>query len=108
MNLTLKDIDFEWGKSCQIAFEVLKKILPKEPILKSPDLNYGYILYTDASWYAWAGVLTQEYQYMEGDKVKIIHHPITYVSGLFHGRQINWAALTKEAYAIYMSVKKVT
>ena len=38
-------------------------------------------------------------------KLKIIHHPITYVSGLFRGPQINWAALTKEAYAIYMSVK---
>ena len=34
-------------------------------------------------------------------------HPITYASGLFKGSQINWAALTKEAYAIYMSVKKL-
>ena len=31
--------------------------------------------------------------------------PITYISGLFHGSQLNWATLTKEAYAIYMSVK---
>ena len=43
-------------------------MLLKEPILKYPDPNYGYILYTDASKYAWAGVLTQEYQYPEGDK----------------------------------------
>ena len=35
-------------------------------------------------------------------------HPIAYVSGLFRGSQINWAALTKEAYAIYMSVKKLS
>ena len=35
-------------------------------------------------------------------------HPISYVSGLFHGSQLNWAALTKEAYAIYMSIKKST
>ena len=34
-------------------------------------------------------------------------HPITYVSGLFKGSQVNWATLTKEAYAIYMSVKKL-
>ena len=33
---------------------------------------------------------------------------MSYVSGLFHGSQINWAALTKEAYTIYMSVKKST
>ena len=35
-------------------------------------------------------------------------HPIAYVSGLFRGSQLNWAALTKEAYAIYMSVKKLS
>ena len=34
-------------------------------------------------------------------------HPIAYVSGLFQGSQLNWAALTKEVYAIYLSVKKL-
>ena len=34
-------------------------------------------------------------------------HPVAYVSGLFRGSQLNWAALMKEAYAIYMSVKKL-
>ncbi|MCG8622081.1 MAG: DDE-type integrase/transposase/recombinase, partial [Proteobacteria bacterium] len=107
-NLTKKDVDFEWTKQCQDTFEMMKEMLLKEPILKYPDPNYGYILYTDASKYAWAGVLTQEYHYTEGGKIKIIHHPITYVSGLFRGPQINWAALTKEAYAIYMSARKLT
>ena len=37
-----------------------------------------------------------------------MNHPITYVSGLFKGSQLNWVALTKEAYAIYMSIKKLT
>ena len=44
---------------------------------------------------------------MEEKQVKILH-PITYMSGLFIGSQINWACLTKEAYAIYMSIKKLT
>ena len=35
-------------------------------------------------------------------------HPVAYTSGLFRGSQLNWAALTKEAYAIYMSVKKIS
>ena len=34
--------------------------------------------------------------------------PITYISGLFRGSQLNWTTLTKEAYAIYMSVKKLS
>ena len=35
-------------------------------------------------------------------------HPITYMSGLFRGSQLNWACLSKEAYVIYMSIKKLT
>ena len=44
---------------------------------------------------------------LEGKEV-ITDHPVAYVSGLFRGSQLNWAALTKEAYAIYMSVKKLS
>ena len=106
-NLTRKDTPFEWTTSCQTAFEMLKEFLLKEPILKYPMPDKPYILYTDASKYAWAGVLTQAYEYGEGDVLEVIHHPITYISGLFRGPQVNWAALTKEAYAIYMSVKKL-
>ena len=29
-------------------------------------------------------------------------------SGLFKGSQMNWAALTKEAFAIYSSIKKLS
>ena len=40
-----------------------------------------------------------------GGKLVTVHHLIKYVSGLFRGSQLNWAALTKEVYAIYMSDK---
>ena len=93
-NLTRKDIPFEWSKACQAAFEMLKEYLLKEPILKYPKTDQPYILYTDASKYAWAGVLTQSYSYQEEGKEFSIHHPITYVRGLFKGPQINWADLT--------------
>ena len=106
-NLTRKDIPFEWSKACQAAFEMLKEYLLKEPILKYPKPDQPYILYTDASKYAWAGMLTQAYTYKEETKEYVIHHPITYVSGLFKGPQLNWAALTKEAYTIYMVARKL-
>ena len=52
-------------------------------------------------------MLTQEYTHdIEGKTVKILH-PISYQSRLFKGSQLNWACLTKEAYAIYMSIKKL-
>ena len=75
------------------------------PILRYPDPKQGYILYTDASGIGWSGVLTQENMDVKG---KAKNHPICYVSGQFRGSQLNWAALTKEAYAIYMSVCRLS
>ena len=86
---------------------MLKEYLLEESILKYPKPDQPYILYTNASKYAWAGMLTQAYTYKEETKKYVIHHPITYVSGLFKGPQLNWAALTKEAYAICMVARKL-
>ena len=85
-HLTKKDVEFKWTQQA--------------PILGYPDPQASYTLYTDASKYAYAGILTQHNNGTD--------HPITYVSGLFHGSQLNWATLTKEAYAIYVSVKKLS
>ena len=52
--------------------------------------------------------LTQEYQYEKDGKTFRINHPITFASGLFKGSQLNWAALTKETFAIYSSIKKLS
>ena len=105
--LTRKDVPFEWNPICQESFELLKTSLMTEPILTYPDPNHPYVLFTDASKYAWACALTQEKTHqIEGKETKILH-PITYMSGLFCGSQMNWACLTKEAYAIYMSIKKL-
>ena len=107
-NLTRLDQPFEWSDKCQASFELLKEALIKEPILRFPDPNKPYTLYTDASKYAWSCVLTQQYTHNMDNKQIEVNHPITYVSGLFKGSQLNWVALTKEAYAIYMSIKKLT
>ena len=98
--LTRKDEEFKWTPECDKCCNMLKDYLQEAPILRYPDPEARYVLYTDASKYAYAGVLTQT--------VDGTDHPIAYVSGLFRGSQLNWAALTKEAYAIYMSVKKLS
>ena len=99
-HLTKKDVEFKWTQECENYFQILKDFLQKAPIFKYPDPQVNYTLYTDASKYAYAGVLTQ---HSDGSD-----HPITYVSGLFRGSQLNWATFTKEAYAIYLSVKKLS
>ena len=105
--LTRKNIPFEWTPICQESFKLLKTSPMTEPILTYPDPNLPYVLFTDANKYAWACVLTQEKRHQIEEKEVKILHPITYMSGLFHGSQMNWACLTKEAYAIYMSIKKL-
>ena len=107
-NLTQLNQSFEWTDKCQSSFELLKEALIQEPIFKFPDPNKPYILYTDRSKYAWSCVLTQQHIHEKDGKEIVMNHPITYVSGLFKGSQLNWAALTKEAYAIYMSIRKLT
>ena len=103
--LTRHNITFEWTEQCQKTFNHLRKLLMEYPILHYPNLAQGYILYTDASGIVWSGVLTQEHL---DDKGISKNHPICYVSGQFRGSQLNWAALTKEAYAIYMSIKRLS
>ena len=60
----------------------------------------------DASRFAWSAILTQENNTVIDGKTITHQHPITVASGLFQGRQLNWTALTKEAYTIYMAPKK--
>ena len=103
--LTRHNVTFEWMQQYQKSFNHLHELLMEYPILCYPDLTQGYILYMDASGIGWSGVLTQEHT---DDKGKSKNHPICYVSSQFCRSQLNPAALTKEAYAIYMSVKRLS
>ena len=93
-------MEFKWTPECENCFQILKEFLQQAPILQYPDPQASYTLYTDASKYTYASVLTQHSNGTD--------HPITYVSGLFRGSQLNWATFTKEVYTIYMSVKKLS
>ena len=106
--MTKKDTKFEWTSACQKSFELLKEALCGEPVLKYADTSKPYTLYTDASKYGWAGILTQPHIMTIDGKSTTTDHPVAFVSGLFRGSQLNWAALTKEAFAIYMSIKKLS
>ena len=57
--LTRKDVELKWTQICQESFELLKTSLMTDPILTYPDPNLPYMLFTDASKYAWTCVLTQ-------------------------------------------------
>ena len=106
--LTRKDVEFEWTPKYQESSKLLKTSLMIDPILTYPGPNLPYVLFTDASKYAWTCILTQEKMHVIEGKGTRLLHPITYMSGLFKGNQLNWACLNKEAYVIYISIKKFT
>ena len=90
--LTRKETPFNWTPECQ------KSYLCGEPILKYADASKPYTLYTDASKYGWAGVLTQSHTTDTDGKSVTTDHPVAFVSGFFRGSQLNWAAMMKEAF----------
>ena len=51
-HLTKKDIEFKWTPKCESCFQILKEFLQQAPILKYPDPEASYTLYTDTSKYA--------------------------------------------------------
>ena len=87
--LLAHDCEFELTKQCDISVQMLKDTLCLAPILKYPDTSKPYTLYTDASKYGWAGVLTQSHTLTMDGKTITMDYPVSYVSGLFHSSQLN-------------------
>ena len=106
--MTKKDAKFVWTSACQKSFELLKEALCGEPVLKYVDTSKPYTLYTDTSKYGWAGVLTQPHT-MTIDGNSTTTDPQLHLSvDCSEAANSIGPALTKEAFAIYMSVKKLS
>ena len=66
--LTGHDVKWVWCTKCDLSFQMMKDFLISAPILKYPDTSKPYTIFTDASKYGWAGVLTQEHRSVIGVK----------------------------------------
>lgn len=95
--LLQKDQDFDWNEKSQLAFEDLKQMLCKAPILQFPNVLKPYNVTTDASGYAVGGVLSQ------GEIGKDL--PIAYTSRVLRGPELKYEVYEKEALAVIHSVK---
>ena len=67
-NLTRHDTEFIWSEKCDKAFKHLKELLKQHPMLRYPDPDCAYTLFTDANGIGWVGVLTQEFEDDKGKK----------------------------------------
>ena len=96
--LTKKDKKLEWTAACQKSFDLLKETLCGEPVLKYADTSKPYTLYTDASKFSWAGVLTQSHTTIIDGKLKHLQQQDANIETLKHKLQHN--KLDKEYYSI--------
>ena len=71
VHLLGKDCKFEWTTACQDAFEALRALLIKAPVLAFPREDLPYLVDTDASGYGISGVLSQN---IEGTEYVIAYY----------------------------------
>jgi hypothetical protein len=92
----------EWGELQQKAFETLKAKLCEQPVLRTPDWSRSFIIQADASDFAVAACLAQNFDSQDGG---LEEHPIAFASSKLTDTQRNWAIIEKEAYAIIFALK---
>jgi len=97
-DLTKKGIKWTWTPSCQDAFDKLKEIFTRGPILTHFDDTRPTKLETDASDFALGAVLSQLY---EDEK----WHPVAFHSRKFSPAEINYEVHDKKMTAIVAAFK---
>ena len=85
LDLTKKGSVFKWEPHHQEAFDKIKAIMCKAPVLLQPDFNKKFYLQTDASAYGVGTVLSQEGEVTPSLATykKPILHLIAYFSATF-------------------------
>ena len=59
-NLLKKENSFIFDENCKRAFNQLKTALTTDPVLRPPDFNREFNLYTDSSFYSLGAILSQK------------------------------------------------
>ena len=88
----------EWGEAQEKAYQSIKALLTKEPVLRLPDSRKTYFLQTDASDSGIGAVLMQEH---DG---KLF--PVCYASKKLSSAERNYSTIEKECLAIVWGFKR--
>ena len=99
MSLLLKkDQAYIWKEEQQQAFEALKGRLINSPVLRYPEFDKPFRLYTDASKIALGAVLHQEFE--DGE------HPVAYISKTLTNDESKWHSTELEVFAVVWAIEK--
>jgi RNase H-like domain found in reverse transcriptase len=96
--LTWKNILWNFGESCKLAFLTLKRAFISTPVLTHYKPGCLLVIETDAFDYALAAILSQVESSRE-------IHPVTYLSQTFLDTELNYNTHDKELMAIYEAFK---
>jgi hypothetical protein len=86
-------ITYDWDEACDEAFEALKGILVKAPVLKLPDFDKDFEIHSDASDFAIGGVLVQD------------GRPVAFESKKLSETERRWPTHEKEMWAVIHCLK---
>jgi transposase InsO family protein len=104
--LRKKDATYTWNEETEIAFRKLKVALTTAPVLRYPNFNKTFYLFTDASHKGLGAVLMQKDNDTTSIRMKDFY-PILYLSRTLGKSEINYGITELEALAVVWAVKKV-
>ena len=97
-NLLSKKVKFVRTDDCQLAFDKVKLLLQKSPVLKSPDYEKPFKLIIDSSDVGTGSVLVQEAS--DG-----LDHTVSYFSKKFLKYQKNYSVVEKETLGLVLALE---
>jgi hypothetical protein len=96
--LTRKDTPFEWNELREHSFKELKLALISYPVLRQPELQKPFTLYTDASGFALGAVLTQR----DDNNNEYV---CAYASRVLKGAEIHYSISEKKCLGLVWAIK---
>jgi hypothetical protein len=96
-NMICKDVEFKCDDEQKNTFNKIKYAISRASVLRSPNFNRGFNLYTFSSDQSLAAVLTQKDD--ENNEA-----PVSFMRTNLQGVEINYPAIDKQAYTVYKAV----
>ena len=87
------EVQWQWGKLQQGAFEKVKQLISSSPVLVIPDPSKPFEVHCDASGFAVGAALMQD----QGQGLQ----PCCFYSKKLQKEQLNWPVHIKEGYAVF-------
>ena len=93
-SLTSAKMPYHWTDACQAAFEGVKHALTNAPVLKLPELDKPFLVWSDASIHGTGAVLLQE------------DRPVAYTSSKFNKAEYNYSTTDQECLGTVLALEE--